>query len=57
MNAITDDASAHRLASNSSRSVHTVLVLRRAEGTVSDSHTGPLSEGEMRARLDELVAE
>ena len=57
VNAITDDASAQRLASRFSFQYIPTSFFVAPQGTVSDSHTGPLSESEMRARLDKLVAE
>lgn len=57
MNAITDDASAQQLASQFSFQYIPTSFFVAPDGTVSDSYTGPLSEDEMRARLDRLVAE
>ena len=57
VNAITDDASAQQLASRFSFQYIPTSFFVTPEGAVSDSYTGPLSESEMRARLDKLVAE
>ena len=57
MNAITDDASAQQLASKFSFQYIPTSFFVTSDGTVSDSYTGPLSDSEMRARLDKLVAE
>ncbi|MDZ4168632.1 MAG: hypothetical protein U1E26_03105 [Coriobacteriia bacterium] len=57
MNAITDDASAQQLASKFSFQYIPTSFFVASDGAVVDSHTGPLSESEMRARLDKLVAE
>lgn len=57
MNAITDDASAQQLASKLAFQYIPTSFFVTSEGAVSDSFTGPLSESDMRARLDTLVAE
>ena len=55
VNAITGDASADRLAEQFAfRYIPTSFFLESG-GKVSGSYTGPLSEGEMRARLDALA--
>ncbi len=57
MNAITDDPSAQQLSSKFSFQYIPSSFFVMPDGTVSDSYTGPLSESEMRARLDALVAQ
>lgn len=57
MNAITDDASAQQLASRFTFQYIPTSFFIAADGNVVDSYTGPLSESEMRAKLDGLVAE
>jgi len=56
VNAITDDASAQQLASRFSFQYIPTSFFLAPDGTVTDSFTGKLSESEMRARLDRLVA-
>lgn len=56
MNAVTDDPSAQQLASKFSFQYIPTSFFVAVNGTVADSYTGPLSESEMRARLDRLVA-
>lgn len=57
MNAITDDASAKQLASKFSFQYIPTSFFVTSDGAVSDSYTGRLTDTEMRARLDKLVAE
>ncbi len=57
MNAITDDASAQQLASRFSFQYIPTSFFVASDGVVVDSYSGPLSEAEMRARLDKLVAQ
>ena len=57
VNAITDDPSAQQLASKFSFQYIPTSFFVAANGTVADSYTGPLTEAEMRARLDKLVAQ
>lgn len=57
VNAITDDASAQQLSSEFPFQYIPTSFFVMPDGTISDSYTGPLSESEMRARLDKLVAE
>jgi thioredoxin-like negative regulator of GroEL len=57
VNAITDDASAQQLASKFSFQYIPTSFFVGPSGQVTDSYSGPLSESEMRARLDKLVAE
>lgn len=57
MNAITDDASAQQLASKFEFRYIPTSFFVAAGGEVVDTYTGALSEAEMRARLDELVAQ
>ena len=56
MNAITDDSSGAELASKFTFQYIPTSFFVGPDGTVLDSYTGPLSESEMRARLDKLVA-
>jgi thioredoxin-like negative regulator of GroEL len=56
VNAITTDSSGERLASQFSFQYIPTSFFLDADGTVVDRYTGPLSESEMRARLDQLVA-
>lgn len=56
MNAITDEASANELAKRFSFQYIPTSFFVAPDGTVADTHTGPLTEAEMRARLDELIA-
>jgi thioredoxin-like negative regulator of GroEL len=56
VNAITDDASAQQLASKFSFQYIPTSFFVASDGSVSNSFTGPLSESEMRGRLDELVS-
>lgn len=57
VNAITDDPSAQRLASKFSFQYIPTSYFLLSDGTVLDTHTGSLTEQEMRRRLDELVAQ
>ncbi len=57
VNAITDDASAQELSSRFSYQYIPTSFFLAPDGTVVDSYTGPLTETEMRSRLDALVAE
>ncbi len=57
VNAITDDASAQQLASKFSFQYIPTSFFVTSDGAVSESYTGPLSDSEMRDRLDKLVAE
>ena len=57
VNAITDSAPAQQLASKFSFQYIPTSFFVRSDGTVMDSYTGPLTDTEMRARLDKLVAE
>ncbi len=56
MNAVTDEASAQRLASRFSFQYIPTSFFIDAGGEVVGSYTGPLTEAEMRGRLDELIA-
>lgn len=56
MNAITDEASAKELAKRFSFQYIPTSFFVAPDGTVADTHTGPLTEAEMRGRLDELIA-
>lgn len=55
VNAITDDPSAQNLASKFSFQYIPTSFFISADGTVVGSYTGPLTEDEMRNRLDRLV--
>ncbi len=57
VNAITDDASAQRLASTFSFQYIPTSYFVTRDGAVSQPFTGPLTEAQMRAQLDRLVAE
>jgi thioredoxin-like negative regulator of GroEL len=57
VNAITDDASAQQLAAKFSFQYIPTSFFLDAAGKTVDSHTGPLTADEMKARLDKLVAE
>lgn len=57
VNAITDDPSAQQLSSKFSFQYIPTSFFVRPDGTIADSYTGPLSEAEMRARLENLVSE
>lgn len=57
VNAITDDASAQQLAEKFAFQYIPTSFFVTPAGEVADSYSGPLSESEMRARLDMLVAE
>ena len=57
VNAITDDPSAQQLASKFSFQYIPTSFFVAPDGMVVDSYSGPLSETEMRARLDKLVAQ
>jgi thioredoxin-like negative regulator of GroEL len=56
VNAITDDASAQRLASRFAFEYIPTSFFLRPDGSVESSFTGVLSDAEMKARLDELAA-
>jgi thioredoxin-like negative regulator of GroEL len=56
VNAITDEASAQRLASRFQFQYIPTSFFIDASGQVVGSYTGPLTEAEMRGRLDELIA-
>jgi len=56
VNAITDDASAQDLAAEFKFQYIPTSFFITADGAVSDSFTGVLSDTEMKARLDALVA-
>jgi thiol-disulfide isomerase/thioredoxin len=56
VNAITDDASAQDLAATFKFQYIPTSFFITADGSVSDSFTGVLSELEMKARLDALIA-
>jgi len=57
VNAITDDPSAQKLASKFRFQYIPTSFFVNADGTIADSYTGPLTEADMRARLDKLVAQ
>lgn len=56
VNAIADDPSAQQLSSKYPYQYIPTSFFISADGTVVDSYTGPLTEQDMRARLDALVA-
>jgi thioredoxin-like negative regulator of GroEL len=55
VNAITDDAAAKQLASQFRFQYIPTSFFLEPGGSVSDSYTGPLTEEQMRARLDALA--
>jgi len=57
VNAITGDPSGQQLASQFSFQYIPTSFFINAKGEVVDSFTGPLTEADMRSRLDSLVAE
>lgn len=57
VDAITDDARARELASKFSFQYIPTSFFINPDGEVVDSHTGSLTEDELRERLDRLVAE
>jgi thioredoxin-like negative regulator of GroEL len=57
VNAITGDATGDQLASQFSFQYIPTSFFLTADGKVVDSHTGPLTAAEMRARIDRLVAQ
>lgn len=57
VNAITGDPSGQQLASRFSFQYIPTSVFIDSRGKVVDSYTGPLTEAEMRERLDALAAE
>jgi thioredoxin-like negative regulator of GroEL len=57
VNAITDDASGQELSSRFSFQYIPTSFFIRADGTVADSFTGVLTEADMRAQLDKLIAQ
>lgn len=57
VNAITDDESARALAAKFTFQYIPTSFFLDAKGDIVDSHTGPLTTEEMRARLDKLVAQ
>lgn len=56
VNALTDDPRTNRLARSFSFQYIPTSFFVAADGTVASSFTGPMSEADMRARLDGLVA-
>jgi len=56
VNAITGDASGAQLASQFKSPYIPTSYFVGADGAVIDSFIGPLMEGDMRARLDALLA-
>ena len=56
VNAVTDDASAQELAAKFKFQYIPTSFFITADGAVSDSFTGVLSDLEMKARLDALIA-
>jgi thioredoxin-like negative regulator of GroEL len=56
VNAVTDEASARQLAARFSFQYIPTSFFIDAGGEVVGSYTGPLTEAEMRGRLDELIA-
>ncbi len=56
VNAITGDASGKQLASKFAFQYIPQSFFLKADGTTADSFTGAMSEGDMRARLDALLA-
>jgi thioredoxin-like negative regulator of GroEL len=56
VNAISDDASAQRLASKFQFQYIPTSFFITPDGKVADSFTGSMSDAEMKARLDKLVA-
>jgi thiol-disulfide isomerase/thioredoxin len=57
VNAITDDASAQRLAARFQFQYIPTSFFLGPDGRVVDTHTGVLSPDELKARLDRLVAQ
>jgi thioredoxin-like negative regulator of GroEL len=57
VNAITDDPSAQKLGSKFQFQYIPTSFFITADGKVADSFTGPLTEADMRSRLDRLVAQ
>ncbi len=57
VNAITTDPAAQQLAARFAFQYIPTSFFLRSDGSVIDSHTGPLSEDEMRQRLDAIVGE
>lgn len=57
VDAITDDARARELSSKFSFQYIPTSFFLGADGEIVDSHTGSLTEEELRERLDSLVAE
>ncbi len=57
VNALTDDPSGQQLASKFSFQYIPTSFFLKPGGAVADSHTGPLSEADMKARLDKLLAQ
>ena len=56
VNAITDDSSAQQLASKFRFQYIPTSFFVTLDGQVADSFTGPMTEADMRARLDKLIA-
>jgi thioredoxin-like negative regulator of GroEL len=57
VNAITGDPTGEQLASQFLFQYIPTSFFLTADGKVVDSYTGPLTESEMRARIDKLVAQ
>lgn len=57
VNAITDDPAGQRLASRFQFQYIPTSFFVTSEGKVADSFTGAMNEGEMKTRLDRLVAQ
>jgi len=56
VNAITDDPSAQQLASKFRFQYIPTSFFVTPDAQVADSFTGPMTEADMRARLDKLIA-
>jgi thioredoxin-like negative regulator of GroEL len=56
VNALSEDAPSKQLASKFRFQYIPTSFFLKADGTTADSYTGSMSEADMRARLDKLVA-